>query len=319
MSKSKKPLSIAFQIFILISTLHINNALIALGAEQDAINISQTAANKIFHLPFDEINNSTVNENINGLTGVMRGGSWGDGINGLGIKFNSQEDRIGFPDDPIFDFVANDFTISVWIKIISLEAHGKVINLMSHGDGGGTSKKWFFTLSRSGSPSQFSLVFHSWDNTLTEIVSLGGNSVDFGLNNWQFIVITKKDHSYSMYVNGTNIGDSIWNYEIGQSSAELSIGYSEPPDANAIAVNGSMDEISIYNIALNNEQITNDFQFILESRARQSQFSISTALAINLSPTSKNLLIAGSFVLVTGIAGFYIGKSRAKSNKKIIE
>ncbi|MHA2097650.1 MAG: LamG-like jellyroll fold domain-containing protein [Candidatus Kariarchaeaceae archaeon] len=212
--------------------------------QKSIIKLSQSSSVLIFHLSLDEGEGSSIGDNVNGLVGELRGGSWEQGVNGQAIGFIDSTDRIGFDDHPVFDFVMNNFTISMWIKINSLG--NDPVNLISHGDGPGTQKKWMLTLGRAGDPTLFNLVFHSWDNTLTQVKSLGTPPIEFRLNNWQFLTLTRNRPFYSFYVNNTLVAVENWTYDIGMASEQLSIGYMEPWDANVVALDGIMDEISIF-------------------------------------------------------------------------
>lgn len=247
---------IFFQI-LLISLVFYNSSL----QGKDNLTFAESEK-KIFHLTFNEQTGDKVFDEINGLQGNIRGGSWTQGVMGNGIEFLSDTDRIGFADDPLWDFVSNDFTISLWVKINSLPTDN-LVNLISHGDGPGITRKWLFELKSStqGIASArkyiaFTLMFHAWDNTLTEMTTLNSQyrTVDYK-DEWFFLALTKQDNQYLFYLNQFIVGETSWNYNIGLSSEELSIGYCEPWDANVNALDGAIDEISIYNYALTQSQI----------------------------------------------------------------
>ncbi|MHA2278149.1 MAG: hypothetical protein ACXAC2_20405, partial [Candidatus Kariarchaeaceae archaeon] len=79
--------------------------------QKSIIKLSQSSSVLIFHLSLDEGEGSSIGDNVNGLVGELRGGSWEQGVNGQAIGFIDSTDRIGFDDHPVFDFVMNNFTI----------------------------------------------------------------------------------------------------------------------------------------------------------------------------------------------------------------
>lgn len=278
----------------------------SLPNKKPKIKLSQSSSDLIFHLSLDEGEGSSIKDDVSGLVGELSGGSWEQGVNGTAIRFVDSTDRIGFNDHSVFDFVMNNFTISMWFKVNSLG--DDPVNLISHGDGPGTQKKWMLLLGGAGSSTLFNLIFHSWDNTLTQIISMGTPPIEFGLNNWQFLTILRNRPFYSFYINNTLVAIENWAYDIGMASQQLSIGYMEPWDANVVALDGSIDEISIFGDYQTIPTTVSSTATSFLDSSSQTTMSKTTIMSLNNHNSENNVLathspLIGNFVLIAvGIA-----------------
>lgn len=136
---------------------------------------------------------------------------------------------------------ANDFTISSWIKINTLGSNNPIVGQQSN------SYMNFFINSSSR------LCLSLDDGSVCSNQSVETNS-------WQHVVVTYKGTDSSqqvyLYLNGNLIGSGIEPDDASPSTSQLYIGY-ENRFFNSF--NGSIDEIKIYNSALNQNEILQDY------------------------------------------------------------
>jgi hypothetical protein len=121
------------------------------------------------------------------------------------------------------------------------------------------SDKWMCFLNQFSisSGSGWELYFNSDSNYLVWNLYSSKSAIyktwNPNLNNWYHVVVTRNNLKFTEYVNGVSIGST---YTIGSfinTNYELRIGgYSM---TNNYYVDGMMDEIRIYNRALNEDEI----------------------------------------------------------------
>ncbi|MBL1214916.1 MAG: hypothetical protein HND52_16270 [Ignavibacteriae bacterium] len=169
--------------------------------------------------------------------GIVDNAQYFDGTNEVDVAPNST-----------FDWGPNDsFTIEYWMKTNSITTGNRVI---IGRDDAATFLHWWSGHTDLGIPT-FYLV-----STTKEIVNLNG-SFDIRDNNWHHIAVTRNgvNDSLHLYVDGVLEDSKYFDYQDGFDSptSNLNIGYLNL--TNHFRYTGSIDELAIYNNALNSTEI----------------------------------------------------------------
>jgi len=209
---------------------------------------------------FDEGNgiialDSTLFENH----GTIYGANWVNGISGYALKFNGQSDYLRVPDADSLDIPTNNITITAWINADSFFGEG------IH-SGNPIVCKW-----QSGKIGQYHLTVYSGGNLRFRIAD--GSRVQnitaeeaVSVNEWCFVTATWDGSTMKLYVNGelaseesTNIS-SLYQQEYTEDC--LMIGYDAGGDYPYWFFDGTIDEVRIYDKALDEYEISNIYNEI---------------------------------------------------------
>ncbi len=200
----------------------------------------ETGLVALWHM--DEGSGSTVYDSVGNNDGTITGATWVDGKFGKALSFDGVDDYVAVPDSASLDGMA-ELTISVWVKFNSLT---------------GT---WNHIIEKYGSP---------WDvygisvNTNTGTFRYGittdvdgatgwldsGYSVD--MDTWYFLTLSYDGSDLKFYIDGNLHNSTSWTGNLITSNEILEI--VETANQNYY-VNGTIDEVAIYNRALTPEEI----------------------------------------------------------------
>jgi len=131
-----------------------------------------------------------------------------------------------------------DFTYSVWVKYDSTSWNfvmggGGSYTYSLYTNHGGEYKPWFY-ISYEGSVSRY-FTGKAWD-----------------LNKWHYLVVTRKGDNYAIYQDGSFTKD--YTYDTAISLSYLYIGGNDDRKGS-----GLLDDVRIYNAALSNSQIKQNY------------------------------------------------------------
>ena len=158
-----------------------------------------------------------------------------NGYIGKGGTFNGSSSKVVLPDAVSSSIAtASAFTISMWFNI-----------------SGGSGRRFLYFFGRS---TYIYLEVES-DNTLRAVVNASGGSVIIddstvlSNNIWYNAVLTGSNASnLTLYLNGSSVGTTSWDGTFGAAgTVAVNIGN----ENNALYFNGSIDQVRIYNTALN--------------------------------------------------------------------
>lgn len=183
---------------------------------------------------FDEITDGVV-EDKSGQNhhGRIHGGiSLEKGIQGSGLRFSSDEDYVDFG-APVIP--PGDFTVSVWIKCDDVE------------------KQFFLGQYRYKDPNRLDLVIRE-GRVLIQIAEKLSSEVLIKKDRWYHLVYARKGKVMSIFVDGVLVKKGKLPMAVMQD-APLIAGRIEVPGRDTFRFTGVMDELRIYDAALNVEQV----------------------------------------------------------------
>jgi hypothetical protein len=146
----------------------------------------------------------------------------------------------------LWNIGANDFTAELWANFAapvggSIEEPGSIF--IGNDDGPGYVNKWFFGL--GGGVLEF-VVYNTADPLPFPDFYLVQAPFTPVVGEWYHLAVTKSGTLYTIYVNGVAVGSQTSTPPIGTPVAPLTIGQAE----NIGFMNGSLDEVTVYNRAL---------------------------------------------------------------------
>jgi hypothetical protein len=158
----------------------------------------------------------------------------------LAYRFDGKDDYISAPHQPYLNFPSGNLTISMWSTIQNRNAP---IHFIGKDTGGGTRPKWIFIF-RGGH-----LSFHVVPPNNAWYASTNFRLPQVG---WHHYLVTKNGSRYTIYVDGMSVSQSDGVPDLPtNNSAPLTIGQAE----GGGWVNGSIDDVRIYNRALSATEV----------------------------------------------------------------
>lgn len=187
---------------------------------------------------FDERTGTTANDKSgNGYSGTLTNSpTWGPGKIGQAIKFDGVNDYVDIG-NPVNLQSLTAITISSWVKFNSNTANQVIIGK----EQGGSPYGWSLRIN-SNSKLDFMM-----NNVLTE------TNIP-SLNVWHHIAASNDGSTNRLYIDGTLVATSSSSYF--NSTGNINIGRSQP---SGRYINGSIDDVKIYNYARTQSQISYDF------------------------------------------------------------
>ena len=202
--------------------------------------------------PFNDTSD-TIMDIVGGNSGeFVNGAAYSEGIVGRAVQFDGINDFIEVPDSDLWAFDDNDFTIELWANFDapgsgSVGQPGDIF--IGNDEGLFTQNKWFFALGGGV------LNFHINGPGIT------GNKffpqVPFSpvVGQWYHLAVIRNGDTYTIFINGEPKGSATDTNVIPNPNAPLTIGQAE----GLGFMNGRLDEITIYNRALTNDEVSKIF------------------------------------------------------------
>jgi len=199
---------------------------------------------------FDEGSGSTVSDaSGNGNDGIISGTSWtSQGRFGSGLVFDGVDDWVTILDDPSLD-LTTEMTLEAWVYP-TVPLSGWSVVIVKERPGG--SIYYLAANSHLAQPAT-GVFIGGWRNLY------GGTSL--APNTWTHLAATYDGTTQRLYINGVEVDNKVQTGEIETSDGPLRIG------GNSIwgeYFPGRIDEIRIYNRALNTSEIQMDMNTPLE-------------------------------------------------------
>lgn len=213
---------------------------------------------------FDEGSGLTASDSSgNGNSGTLvNGPSWVTGKEGEALLFDGSNDYVSIPDSSTLR--VQQFTICLWIFMNerpyehSVYNHVAMVNKLhwltgySYPEGSAFGYKFDFEYPNSMDDD---LVITVGDGTLQRFPVKYNSITDLTLNNWHFIAGTFDGSIFKIYIDG--------NLKASSEPVSYSIVYDDTPLAIGTEIRatgpgnfkGIMDEVMIYNRALNSQEI----------------------------------------------------------------
>jgi len=197
------------------------------------------------------------NDIVGSNNGTLHGGvTFTPGEVGQAFNFDGSTGYVQVPQNNLWEFGSNDFTVDFWINLRRLPTAGNldqrdVFDIIGVDEGPGRRNKW---LVRFGAGV---LTFHVNDNgTGPGPVFLAQAPFSPNVGQWYFLAFTRNGNTWTTYINGVAAGTTT-NYPrtINNINADLTWGLVEA----GRFLNGLMDEVEIYNRGLSAVEIVSIF------------------------------------------------------------
>ena len=220
------------------------------------------APGPVAHWKLDDGSGTTVADssgNNNKGTWNGTGQHWMAGKFGGGAKFNGIDDHIHMSSGQYNNFGFSDFTVSSWIKTTDGGNQSCIASIT------GGSAGWRFGFSSGGKP------YYLLGDTISHYQegSIGTATVNDG--NWHYLseVFSRSEHVVKAFIDGKYTGS------VDTSAITGSVSTSNYLEVGSITgysnfVNGSVDDVRIYNYARTPEQIMQDMAGVAASSDYQS-------------------------------------------------
>ncbi|MBM3248005.1 MAG: hypothetical protein FJZ10_01070 [Candidatus Omnitrophica bacterium] len=158
------------------------------------------------------------------------------------IEYGNSNSYLTIPDSPDWNFGSSDFTIDLWIKMISTppQGPGYCYALVNTFEGGWDYRT--FGIDYNEITGKYKMYFNIYVNQVpTHIESDIETAID--INTWHHLAVVRNGNYWKFFVNGTQIGSTIENdINIPDVNGALVIG---KRGDNNFFFNGWMDEIRI--------------------------------------------------------------------------
>lgn len=188
-------------------------------------------------------NGNANDESGNGNNGIPYGATLTSdryGIINKAYSFDGVNDSISINNSNSLSGISDSITMCAWINI----------NNWTNG--------WASAISKSkGTLNQYRLVFQNTNNIDASFEGkAGGATYSVTLNNWFYVVVSIKSNTFKYYVNGSLITTTTGNANVGTSSSTTNLSFGCDPYFFTEFLNGSLDDIAIYNRVLTPQEIT---------------------------------------------------------------
>jgi hypothetical protein len=167
-----------------------------------------------------------------------------NGNNNSAYYFDGVNDFIEVTHNSTLDFSSNDFlSVSFWINMESYPPSPYHDIVFSKQTGSGSSQCGF-------NINQVAL--YVGNSSGFETVGLSGS---YPLNQWVHVVFVWGNGIKESYLNGVQVQSSTNSTEIGANTMNLLFGKANWSNINALPFNGKLDDIAIYNTALDSTEV----------------------------------------------------------------
>lgn len=207
---------------------------------------SKEGSGPVAYFSFDSINGGKIKEIIKGIQGTIYKGSLVDGKFGKALNFNGV-DSYAKIDQTIAEM--NAFTISLWVKYRDLNSE---FNSLLHCDG------WQNNALHMSVRSDGALHSGVFNNMPDDIgVSEPGVINNGMLNKWQHLALTydAQAKTSTWYLNGKAVYKAVMSSADSVKLGPLDFGAWERDGEISRFMNGTLDEVLVYNRVLNADEI----------------------------------------------------------------
>ena len=211
---------------------------------------SEIPTGLISYWMFDEGTGTLVSDSSDGNNGTAIGNPvWSTGISGNALTFDGVDDSVVIPDSANLVMGANDFTLMAWIYPTAYTGNlGLNAIVTKHA---GDEGSWLFRVAANhdGVPR---LNFETDYPTLRYY----GNT-EITLNAWHHVAVKRNGNGYTFYVDGHEDG-TFYDEKVFTTQEPLVI--SDQGNVDNERWTGGIDEIALYQRALNSSEIFNQYQ-----------------------------------------------------------
>jgi hypothetical protein len=198
----------------------------------------------------------------NGNTGkLINGPKWDDGKFGAALEFDGGTTYVNCGNGPSLD-ITEELTVVAWVKFNAVDYKNGTGNLFTIAAKGNPDRDvpnagWWFSHDNRNNGQGFN--YTCFGNKVGGWAGGGNNlsgcNFQFTKGEWYHLAITVGQSTAKLYVNGTQLGADkpFANLVLSDTSTDLSIGSNTLK--GAYYFNGLIDEVAIFNVALEQEDI----------------------------------------------------------------
>jgi Concanavalin A-like lectin/glucanases superfamily len=202
-----------------------------------------------YHLDGNGIDSSGNGYNLS----LVGNPAFGPGLYGQALALNGDSSQYATRpgDDAAFNFGSSNFTIQVWVNF---NAFGNSEQTLIEKFTGGGGPGWTLTTPSDGSGQFIEFAATTTNSSLDEVNTA---QVSITPGTWNQIVVERNGNTVSIYLdNALLVSDSFTGSIIGSSNPLLIGGRYNSGGSRGAAVNGSLDEIAIWNRALSTSEVS---------------------------------------------------------------
>ena len=175
------------------------------------------------------------------ITGSLTNGPTFDGNNGGSIVFDGTNDYINLPSSYVLS--STGFTYSIWAQRTGTGNQGTRGIIISN-------RSTYIDVGFNTNDILFSLILTNAQN----LIIASGLAVGLGI--WAHYAATYNKQTAVLYLNGTQVASSNYNYDIVSASNYFTIGQY---DGNSYNFNGKISSAQLYNRALSSTEILQNY------------------------------------------------------------
>ena len=183
-------------------------------------------------------------DNVRGIQGQTNGVLMvNEGVKGKCYYFEGDGDCISVPDSEIFDFGGGDFTISTWFRTnVNKAPFPFIVNL------------------RQNDNNPHIEIYASWDvgsHLLPGFTRLTYPEAGINDDEWHHVAITLEngiENGYRLYIDGSRVSEATYTGRL-EDWDTITIGAQRKGGNERHAFKGFIDEVSLYNRALSEDEI----------------------------------------------------------------
>jgi hypothetical protein len=204
---------------------------------------------------FDNGTGTTLTDSSsNARNGTLSGGpTWKSGYldqtPNYSVDLDGTDDYISIPSIVL----GNDFTLSAWVYPEATINGARIIDRWA---GTAPTRGWF--MSAPASSSQITCGV-SWDGTNSASAT---STTSLPLNQWTHVICRRVGTKIQVYINGTLENEATTGTGTNNPSTTVAFGRQVNGGAN---FNGRIDEVKIWNTAITETQVTQDYQYGIKS------------------------------------------------------
>ncbi len=209
---------------------------------------------------------------------LLNGAGYVAGEVGLAFGFNGANQYAQVPSSPGWAFGTADFSIELWVKLNSSSASQAFLACDAGAYG---NNKWIFWLDNGA------LELHVF-NAGGGPTYVGSAPYSPSLNQWHHLAITRSGNNFTLYADGVPISRVTSSVVIPDAGAPLTFGSAE----GAYFLNGAEDEITIYNRALTDNEIS-----LIYLAERLGKCTGAVSPVVIAQPQSQNVFVGNAVTL----------------------
>ncbi len=245
----------------------------------------------VLAMSFDHNDSSVISNIVKDYSGFGNNGSLGsgnitraprwtpNGISGGAYAFDGVDDRFVVSDTSSLD-LNNSLTLEAWVYMNTTSGDSWNTFIAKY-DSTPNQRSFILGTNKSGSP-RMALCLGILDSC--EYVQA---RLDLTLNSWQYVVGTYDGEVMKLYINGSLVRSIVYTNGTFNGTADVSLGGSPYGGLN---LNGSLDEVRIYNYTLTAGQIQTNYNhgFPKFNLINYSMTSANQVWSVNVTPVDLN-------------------------------